>query len=147
MDPITIIVSALVAGAAAGATSIAEDAIKEAYAGLKELVLRNFGGQRAVAQAVELVEKDPEAAGRQEFLKGELEATDAATDTEILQVAQELLALLQPETADSSQQATADHGSAAATGRSVAQIGDNNVALTGDIQGGVTISQRPKQEG
>jgi hypothetical protein len=146
MDPITIIVTALVAGIAAGATSVAEEAVKEAYAGLKGLILRKFGRQRAVAQAVKLVEEDPEAAGRKEFLKGELEATDAAKDTEVLAAAKELLALLQPETADSRQHASADHGSAAATGRSVAQVGDSNIALTGDIQGGVTIDQTPPKE-
>jgi hypothetical protein len=146
MDPITIIVTALVGGVAAGATSVAEEAVKEAYAGLKGLILRKFGGQRAVAQAVELVEEDPKAAGRKELLKGELEATDAAEDTEVLEAARNLLALLQPETAASSQQASADHGSAAATGRGGAQVGDSNIAVTGDIQGGVTIGQTPPKD-
>ena len=38
MDPVTIIVSALVAGAAAGLQPTAEQAIKDAYNGIKALM-------------------------------------------------------------------------------------------------------------
>ena len=44
MDPtITIIVTALVAGAAAGLKPTAEKAIKDAYAGIKALIQRKYG--------------------------------------------------------------------------------------------------------
>jgi formiminotetrahydrofolate cyclodeaminase len=146
MDPITIIASALVAGAAAGVTSVAEQGVKEAYNGLKALIQRKFGDKGDVVSAVEQVEKKPESSGRQQMLKEELADADAGQDAEVLKAAQDLLALLQPKSADSSQQAVADHGAAAATGRGAAQVGDGNIALTGDIQGGVTIGQPPPKE-
>ena len=146
MDPITLIVSALVAGMAAGATSVAEQSVKEAYAGLKGLIRRKFGDQGDVTLAVEQVEKKPDSSARQELLKEELASAGAAQDAEVLQAAKDLLALVQPGV-DLSQVATADHGSAAATGRGAAAVGNGNIQLTGDIQGGVTIGQPPKQKG
>jgi hypothetical protein len=146
MDPITIIVSALVAGAAAGATSVAEQTLKDAYAGLKALIRRKFGDKGDVDVAVEQVEKKPDSPAWKEVLKEELAGAGADQDTEVLQAATDLLALLQPKKAvDSSQTATANHGSAAATGRGAAAVGNGNIQLTGDIQGGVTIGQPPQQ--
>ena len=46
MDPITLIVAALAAGAAAGLGDTASQAIKDAYAGLKGLIKRRFAGMR-----------------------------------------------------------------------------------------------------
>ena len=43
MDPITLIVTALAAGAALGITDTASSAIKDAYAGLKALVKKRLG--------------------------------------------------------------------------------------------------------
>ena len=146
MDPITIIVSALVAGAAAGVTSVAEEGVKDAYNELKALIQRKFGDKGDVGPAVEQVDKKPDSPGRQQVLKEELAAADAGQDADVLKAAQDLLALLQAKSADSSQQAVADHGAAAATGRGAAQVGDGNIALTGDIQGGVTIGQTPPKE-
>lgn len=145
MEPITLIVNALVAGATAGLTSVAEETLKDAYAGLKALIVRKFGSKRAVPQAIDFVEEDPEAAGRKEFLKGELEAAGADKDAQVLQAAKDLLALLQPEeTVDNSQTAIASEGSAAATGRGIATVGDGNISLAGDVQGSVTIGSTPK---
>jgi hypothetical protein len=143
MDPITIIVSALVAGATAGITSVAEQGVKESYNKLKELIQRKFGDKGDTLSAVEQVEKKPESSGRQQVLMEELADAGAGQDAQVLQAAQDLLALLQP---DSSQQAVADRGAAAATGRGAAQVGDGNIALTGDIQGAVTIGQTPPKE-
>lgn len=42
MDPISLIIAALVAGASAGAQDFATDAIKDAYAGLKKLIKVRF---------------------------------------------------------------------------------------------------------
>ena len=43
MDPITLIVTALAAGAAVGITDTASSAIEDAYAGLKALVSKRLG--------------------------------------------------------------------------------------------------------
>lgn len=137
MEPVTIIVSALVAGASAGITSVAEQGIKEAYNALKALIKDRFGEKRDLVSSVDLVEQTPESPGRREMLKEELSKAEVGKDAEVVRAAQELLALLQPKSA--TQQLVADHGSAVATEGGTAQVGDSNIALTGDIQGGVTI--------
>jgi hypothetical protein len=45
MDPITLIVTALAAGAALGVTDTASAMVKDAYAGLKALVRKRLGGR------------------------------------------------------------------------------------------------------
>lgn len=47
MEPIIVIVTALALGAAAGLKSTATQAVKDAYTGLKALILRNFTVTRA----------------------------------------------------------------------------------------------------
>lgn len=143
MDPITIIVGALVAGVAAAAKPTAEQAVKDAYAGLKALIQRRFGERGDVAAAVQQVESKPESEPRQAVLKEELAEAGAAEDAEVLAAAKELLVLLQPQAADQSQVAVADRGSAAATERAAAIVGDGNITLTGDVEGGVSIGRPP----
>ena len=145
MDPITLIVTAIVAGVAAAAKPTAEQAVKDAYAGLKELIRRRFADDGDVTAALAQVEKKPESAGRQETLKEELADAGAGQDADVLEAAKELLALLEAHGAGPAQSATADHGSAAATGRSAAAVGDGNIQLTGDVQGGVNIGMPPRQ--
>jgi hypothetical protein len=45
MDPITLIVTALAAGAALGVKDAASSAVKDAYAGLKALVGKRLAGR------------------------------------------------------------------------------------------------------
>ena len=49
MDPITLIVTALAAGAASGAAEAASAAVKDAYAGLKALVARGWAVGRMLS--------------------------------------------------------------------------------------------------
>jgi hypothetical protein len=42
MDPVTLIVAALAAGAAAGLKPTAEQAVKDAYAGVKAFILNKY---------------------------------------------------------------------------------------------------------
>lgn len=51
MEPVSIIMAALAAGAAAGATEVASQAIKDAYEGLKALVLKRLEGKPAAENA------------------------------------------------------------------------------------------------
>jgi hypothetical protein len=89
MDPITVtIVSALAAGAAAAAKDVATDAIKDAYAGLKQLIVDRY---RKTSEAVDLVTAAPASRARQAVLAEELEETDAIQDAELKAAAQKLL--------------------------------------------------------
>lgn len=145
MDPVTLIVTAIVAGIAAAAKPTAEQAVKDAYAGLKTLIQRRFSDKGDVSTAIEQVESKPESSGRREMLKEELDEAGAGQDSDVVKAAKELLALLQPQGADQSQIATADHGSAAATGRGAAAVGDGNVQITGDVEGGVSLGLPPRE--
>jgi hypothetical protein len=89
MDPVTVtIVSALAAGAAAGATDVATNAIKDAYAGLKSLIVGRYG---ETSEAVDLVTANPASKARQAVLAEELEKTGAVGDGELKEAAQALL--------------------------------------------------------
>ncbi|MFD0521782.1 hypothetical protein [Paractinoplanes durhamensis] len=53
MSTVDVITTALAAGAGAGMTDTASAAVKDAYTGLKDLLKRRLGGDRAVLQALE----------------------------------------------------------------------------------------------
>jgi hypothetical protein len=91
VDPITLIVTALVAGASAAAQETAGTAVKDAYAGLKALIRRRFGRE----DAPEL--DDPAAA--EAPLTEKLRAAGAERDEELVRAAQALLAQVDPENA------------------------------------------------
>ena len=85
MDPVTLILAAL----AAGATKVAGEAAPDAYRGLKALIRRRFAGNPKAELALVEHEEDPDT--YEKPLAKQLEATGAAQDTEILAAARELL--------------------------------------------------------
>jgi hypothetical protein len=95
MDPITLIVSALLAGALSGAQQTANDAIKDAYQGLKVLIQRKMTGK---PEAEFIFSKFEEKMETWELpLKEMLIDITAEKDAEILIAAQRLLNLINPE--------------------------------------------------
>jgi hypothetical protein len=88
MDPISIVVAALVAGASAGLQDIVSGAIKDAYAGLKGVLLKRFPGLDVSA-----VERIPASESKQESLKEDLSAMGgvSSTDSELLDAAERLV--------------------------------------------------------
>ncbi len=95
MEPISLILAALVAGAA----KAAGDAPPDAYNGLKNLIKRKFEskGQSGANYVLDQHEKQPEAA--KELLKGALFEAGANKDEEIVKKAESLLKQLTPEEA------------------------------------------------
>lgn len=91
MEPITVIVTALVAGAAAALKSTTEQAVKDTYAGFKHLVLDRYGDQGDVGGAVAQLEKKPDSEGRKATLQEELSGTAAGQDQELVDRAVALL--------------------------------------------------------
>ena len=92
MDPITLIVTALAAGAALGVKDTASATVTDAYAGLKTLVRRRLGG----APHAELVLAEHERAPEtwQAPLMTELADAGADRDRDLVAAAQALLDLL-----------------------------------------------------
>jgi hypothetical protein len=95
MEPISIIMAALAAGAAAGATEVASQAIKDAYEGLKALVLKRFEGKPAAETA--LVEYEQDADTWEKPLQKSLVEAGADKEQEIVDAAQKVLQLVQPQ--------------------------------------------------
>jgi hypothetical protein len=95
MDPVTLILAALAAGAASGAKDIASDAIRDTYGALKSLVQRKFHGDEAQELVLDKHEEDPEV--WKEPLKKALTETGADKDEEILERAKALLEQIPPE--------------------------------------------------
>jgi hypothetical protein len=92
MDPITFtaIVAALSAGVATGAGKIVENALVDAYQGLKSALKRKFGDDSEVVKAVDTVEEDPKSDWRQGMLKEMLERAGADQDPEVRKAAEQL---------------------------------------------------------
>jgi hypothetical protein len=95
MDPISIIVTALVLGAAAGLKPTSEQAVKDAYAGLKALLQRKFARVN-----VALVENDPTSQSKQNVVKEDLAKVNADHDAEVIKAAQVLLDTVRDQAPD-----------------------------------------------
>ena len=89
MDPLTSLVTALAAGAAAALQSTVEQVVKDSYAALKGLI------QRKYAQVnVDALEANPSSKNRRGVVEEELAAVKADQDAEVLQHAQVLLEVI-----------------------------------------------------
>ena len=93
MEPVTLILSAL----AAGAAKAAGDTVPDGYKALKELIKRKFASKPQAEMVLEEHEKDPET--YEVPLKKKLVEAGADKDEEIIKKAQELLKLANPEEA------------------------------------------------
>ena len=92
MDPVTLIVTALGAGAGSALQDGASEAVKDAYARLKALVKKRFAGR----PKAELVLAEHESAPQtwDKPLAAELSAAGADADTDLVAVAQALMRLV-----------------------------------------------------
>ena len=95
MEPISLILAALVAGAA----KTAGDAVPDAYSALKALIKRKFESQGKLDSVTILdkYEKKPEKT--KPLLEDELTEAGADQDQEIIKLAQKLLEQLHPQEA------------------------------------------------
>lgn len=94
MDPISLIVAALAAGASAALKDTAGQATKDAYGALKSLLKRKLADKPPVEEAIEEHERAPDA--WKEPLRERLGVTGVGEDEEVIRKAQELLALVDP---------------------------------------------------
>ena len=93
MEPLAILLSAVTLGATAALSSTSEQAIKDAYAGLRALLVERFGHKGDTGAALAQLEAKPDSAGRTTTLTEELSAAGAAADRELIDRAAQLLAL------------------------------------------------------
>src|SRR5687768_4049452 len=93
MEPITftVIVAALTAGLVTGVSKVGENALVDAYQGLKATLKRKFGDDSEVVKAVETLEEDPNSDWRQGMPKEKVDRAGVDQDLEVRRAAQELL--------------------------------------------------------
>ncbi len=97
MDPVSIILAALTAGAAAALKDTASQAVKDTYTSLKALVNKRFAGKPQAEMALAEYEKDEET--WQKPLQKSLIETGADQDEAIVRQAQQVLKLVNPQQA------------------------------------------------
>jgi hypothetical protein len=95
MDPVTLIITALSAGAASGSKDLAGNTVSDAYRGLKLLIQRKFADKPSAEVALAEHEKDPTV--WEAPLKKALEQSHADEDEKIIEAAQKLIAQAKPE--------------------------------------------------
>ena len=92
MDPVTLILAALAAGAAAGLKDSASSAIKDAYNGLKGLTRGRLAGRPAGELVLARHEQDPQVWDKP--LTKELTEAGAGDDPALVTAAQALMRLV-----------------------------------------------------
>jgi hypothetical protein len=86
MEPVSAIVGALIAGASAALKDTTNQAIKDAYTGLKQLLKERYS-----FASVALIEKKPDNKSFQKAAEDELKDSNALQDNDIFQMAVEVL--------------------------------------------------------
>ncbi len=98
MEPITTtLLSALVAGAAAGVSEAGKKLVIEGYGALKAALRAKFGADSALAGAVEGLERNPGSQGRKQTLDEEIAAAKAHEDPALVELARALLAQIESQ--------------------------------------------------
>src|SRR5262245_51654992 len=118
MDPVTLIIGALAAGALEGVGEASRTAVMDAYTRLKALVSSHLGGSESVTTALAGFEADPDTYSS--ILTGQVEAHGLAQDPSVIAAAQQLMALVDADGSRSGKYVV-DLDSAQGV-----QIGDNN---------------------
>ena len=101
MDPILLVVAALVAGLTAGVTDMAKTAITDMYQAFKARLMPKVESNEDAQSALVALEKKPDSEGRQLALKEELNNLQVEKDTELVHLAQTFLEQLDQKGAQS----------------------------------------------
>jgi hypothetical protein len=136
MDQVTLIVAALVAGAAAGLKDSASSAVKDAYNGLKGLAQRRLAGRPGGELVLARHEQDPQVWDKP--LVQELTEAGAGGDPALVAAAQALMQLLDAAGSAAGRYQVTASGHATAAGRDVIITASGGGTAAGVIHGNVT---------
>jgi hypothetical protein len=95
MDPVSLIVAALAAGASTALKDTAAEAVKDAYKGLKSLLQRKLGDKPAAQVVIDKHEESPDV--WEKPLEAEIKQSGIADDEEVVKAAQKLMELVDPD--------------------------------------------------
>lgn len=136
MDPVTLIVAALVAGAAAGLKDTASSAIKDAYNGLKGLVRGRLAGRPDGELVLARHEQDPQVWDKP--LTQELTGAGAGDDPALVTAAQALMQLVDAAGSAAGRYQVVASGHSVAAGRDINISASGGGTAAGVIHGNVT---------
>src|SRR6187551_3535730 len=108
MDPVSLIVAALAAGASTALKDTAGEAVKDAYNGLKSLLKRKLGDKQAAQVAIDKHEEAPEV--WEKPLEAEIKESGVADDEEVVKAAQEVMKLADPQGSQAGKYNVVIHG-------------------------------------
>jgi len=123
MDPIT---TAIVAALPALASDVVSSAVKDAYAGLKALIVRRFGATSAVAKSVDDLEANPKSKGQAMVLSEHVVEAKAEADADIMKAVSTLIEALKN---DKTSGTSSVHVHATMTGGVAGVVGAQNVSV------------------
>jgi hypothetical protein len=83
MDPLSLLIGALATGAQAALKDTASNAIKDAYSGLKTLIVRKFGKK----PSIDSLEEKPSSTAKRAAVAEDLGEVKAAADSEVMALA------------------------------------------------------------
>lgn len=93
MDPVTsTLISAFVIGATQATTKVADQAILDAYAGLKDIVINTYSYAGELVRSITGLETKPDSVGRRETLAEELQAAKAIDNEALVAAAEAVIA-------------------------------------------------------
>lgn len=132
--------NAITNGAVAVGKDTAKQSIKDAYQGLKTLIIQRYGSQAKVEKAIQEVEEEPESKGQQLVLEEQLVKAEVVQDTEVQQQVKDLLALLTQEGLLSGPvyQAKLKGSGAIAQGPGAVAAGAGGIAVGGNVAGNIS---------
>jgi len=135
MDPVTLILTALVAGAGAGLKDTVSSAVTDAYKGLKGLVRRKLAGREGGDLVLARHETDPQV--WEKPLAQELTAAGASDDQQLVSAAQALMQLVDAagSAAGKYEVSASEHSAAAGRDMNITASGGGTAA--GVIHGNV----------
>jgi len=148
MSALTIIVDALVAGAAAAGKDTVVQGVKDGYAALKNLVLKRCKSNAKIQGALQKMEKKPESemekgpgSESRRVLREELERAGADKDSDLLSKAKELLEMLKGQglLGDTSYRAIQTGNGGLAQGPGSTAAGKGGIAVGGNVQGNIVM--------
>jgi hypothetical protein len=94
MDPIT---TAILAALPALASDLIKSSVKDAYQGLKSVLLRKWGATSPVVKSVDDLEANPKSKGQATVLAENVAAAKLTSDTEVMQALAKLVDALKTE--------------------------------------------------
>jgi len=93
IDPVSLIVGALVRGLLSGLETTAEHAVTDTYLALKGVLINRYG--KPVEASIDMLEQQPTSTERQAAVAWQLKAAGADRDTELARLAEQLTHLVE----------------------------------------------------